>query len=82
MARSVHVRLDDASEDALRLVRSTTGGNDSDAVRTSLREAAERRRTRSALRAEVERLMADPVDRSESRAIMKELDALQPDFVD
>ena len=82
MARSLHVRLDDSAEDALGIIRSAVGGNDSDAVRTALREAADRRRTRAALRAEVERVREDAQDREEARAILEEMDALRPDFVE
>jgi Arc/MetJ-type ribon-helix-helix transcriptional regulator len=77
MARSLHVRLDDASADALEIVR---GGSlsDSEAVRTALREAAARRRTRSALRNEVDRLAADEHDREEMRLIREQLAELAP----
>jgi hypothetical protein len=43
VARSIHVRLDDASEAALDIIRAG-GLTDSEAVRTALREAAARRR--------------------------------------
>ena len=59
MARSLHVRLDDASAAALEVVRAE-GLNDSEAVRTALKEAAARRRTRSAMREEARRLAATP----------------------
>jgi Arc/MetJ-type ribon-helix-helix transcriptional regulator len=78
MARSVHVRLDDAAEAALDVVRSE-GLNDSDAIRTALRAAAARRRSRSALRDEVHRLAHDPADREEMRLIREQMAELAPD---
>ena len=77
MAKSLHVRLDDASAEALAIVRA---GNlsDSEAVRTALREAAARRRTRSAVRDEVQRLAADEHDREEMRLIREQLAELAP----
>jgi hypothetical protein len=77
MARSLHVRLDDASAAALRIVRSD-GLTDSEAVRTALQEAAARRRVRSALRDEVRRVAADEDDREEMRVIREQLAALAP----
>ncbi len=77
MARSLHVRLDDASAAALEIVR-TGGLTDSEAVRTALREAAARRRVRSAIREEVCRLAADESDREEMRIIREQLEALAP----
>jgi Arc/MetJ-type ribon-helix-helix transcriptional regulator len=78
VARSIHVRLDDASAAALDVVRSE-GLNDSDAVRTALQEAAARRRSRAALRAEVHRLARDPADREEMRLIREQMAELAPD---
>lgn len=77
MARSLHVRLDDASLAALQIVRGD-GLSDSEAVRTALREAAARRRIRSALRDEVARLAADESDREEMRVIREQLADLAP----
>jgi hypothetical protein len=51
---------------------------DSAAVRTALREAAMRRRTRSAIRDEVKRLAADQADRKEMRLIREQLAELAP----
>jgi Arc/MetJ-type ribon-helix-helix transcriptional regulator len=81
MARSLHVRLDDSSAAALRVVRGD-GESDSEAVRTALREAAARRRARSSLTAEVERLAADDGDREETRIVREQLAELAPDPVD
>jgi len=77
MARSLHVRLDDASAVALDVVRAE-GLTDSQAVRTALREAAARRRDRSALRDEVRRLADDPADREEMRVIREQMAELVP----
>jgi hypothetical protein len=77
VTRSLHVRLDDASAAALEVVRA---GNlsDSEAVRTALREAAARRRLRSAVRDEAERLAADKDDREQMRIIREQLAQLAP----
>jgi len=77
MARSLHVRLDDASAAALEVVR---GGQmtDSEAVRTALREAAARRRARSAIREEVRRLASDEADREEMQVIREQMAELAP----
>ena len=77
MARSLHVRLDDATAAALDLVRAE-GLSDSEAVRTALREAAARRRIRSALRDEVRQLAADEDDRAEMRLVMEQMAELAP----
>lgn len=77
MARSVHVRLDEASVAALEVIRAS-GMSDSDAVRTALREAAARRRARSALHEEVLRLAADAGDREEMRVIREQMAELAP----
>lgn len=81
MARSLHVRLDDASAAALEIVR---GGefSDSEAVRMALREAAARRRLRSAVRDEVRMLAADKQDREEMRIIREQLAELAPPATD
>ena len=77
MNRSLHVRLDDSSAAALDVVRAE-GLTDSEAVRTALREAAARRRSRSALREEVRRLAAHEGDRDEMRLIREQLAELAP----
>jgi hypothetical protein len=81
VARSLHVRLDDASADALEIVRAG-GLSDSEAVRTALREAAARRRVRSAIREEVRRLASDAHDRQEMRIIREQLAELAPPLAD
>jgi hypothetical protein len=77
VARSLHVRLDDISAAALEIVRAG-GLSDSEAVRTALREAAARRRVRSAIRDEVRLLAADKNDRDEMRIIREQLAYLAP----
>ena len=79
MARSLHVRLDDASEGALSILRSA-GMTDSQAVRTALQESAARRRTKSALRTEAARLAADAANLTEVRAIREQMEELAPEW--
>jgi hypothetical protein len=62
---------------ALEVVRAD-GLNDSEAVRTALRESAARRRTRSSIRDEVRRVAADAHDREEMRMIREQLAELAP----
>jgi len=81
MSRSLHVRLDDSSAAALSVI-SNGGLSDSEAVRTALREAAARRRARSSIVAEVERLAADDADRAEMRAIREQMAELAPEATD
>ncbi len=73
----MHVRLDDASAAALAIVRAE-GLSDSQAVRTALQEAAQRRSSRAALRREVELLAADTADSAEMRAIGEQMAELAP----
>jgi len=77
VARSLHVRLDDATAAALDVVR-TGDMTDSEAVRAALREAAARRRVRSAIREEVRRVAADEGDREEMRIIREQMADLAP----
>ena len=81
MSRSLHVRLDDSSVAALSVIRND-GLSDSDAVRTALREAAARRRTRSSIAAEVRRLAADEGDRDEMRIVREQMAELAPESSD
>ena len=81
MTRSLHVRLDDASVAALDVVPAD-GLNDSEAVRTALKEAADRRRSRSAVRDEARRLAADADDREEMRLVRDQTDELTPPLGD
>ena len=78
MARALHVRLDDESEQALAVLRPQAA-SDSDAVRLALRETAARRRSRTALMAEVAALAANVDDREEMAAIRAQMAELAPD---
>jgi hypothetical protein len=55
---------------------------DSEAVRMALLESAARRRARSSIAAEVERLSADKADRAEMRVIREQMAGLAPDLVE
>ncbi len=52
------------------------GHTDSEAIRLALREAAERRRRKSALRLEAEAAAADPDDLADALRVHAEMDAL------
>jgi len=69
--------LDDSSAAALDVVRAG-GLSDSEAVRAALREAAARRRMRSAIADEVRRLASDAEDREEMRSIREQMAELAP----
>lgn len=77
MARSVHVRLGDTSAAALDIVRATEM-TESEAVRVALREAAARRRIRSAIQDEVGQLAQDAADRAEMAVIREQMPELAP----
>lgn len=77
MGRSIHVRLDDASAAALRLLGSEAA-SESEAVRLALTETAERRVTRHSLRKEALRLAADSRDRAEMAAVRDLMAELAP----
>lgn len=77
MARSIDVRLNDASAAALDIIRATEM-TESDVVRTALQEAAARRRVRSAIQDEVAQLARDPADRAEMQSIREQMAALAP----
>jgi hypothetical protein len=81
MARSIHVRLDDASAAALEIVRATEM-SDSEAVRTALLEAAARRRVRSTIAREVAELAGDSEDRAEMQLIREQMAELAPTLGD
>ena len=78
-SRIVRARLDKGSERGLSLLMRE-GRNESDAVRTALTEAGQRRVQRSALAAEVSRLAADPQDTAERHAVMADMDAIAADW--
>jgi len=75
VARTVQARLDSRAEEDLAVLRNE-GHNDSEAIRVALREAAERRRRRSALLAEAQLAAADPADLAEVRRVRQEMDLL------
>jgi Arc/MetJ-type ribon-helix-helix transcriptional regulator len=75
MPRTVQARLDKHAEEDLALLRNE-GHNDSEAIRLALREAAERRRRKSALRLEAEAAASDPEDLAEARRVRAGMDAL------
>lgn len=77
VSRSIHVRLDDAAEAALAVMRGD-GINDSEAVRTALTETAGRRRSRAAIAEEVRNLAGSTEDREEMRAVREQLAELAP----
>jgi Arc/MetJ-type ribon-helix-helix transcriptional regulator len=56
------------------------GRNESEAVRAALIEAGERRARRSALAEEVARLVSDPADTAERRAVMADMAAIAADW--
>jgi Arc/MetJ-type ribon-helix-helix transcriptional regulator len=58
------------------------GLSDSEAVRTALREAAARRRARSSIAAEVQRLAADEGDLEEMRIVREQMAELAPEPAD
>jgi hypothetical protein len=75
VSRTVQARLDERAETDLALLRGEVG-NDSEAIRLALRESAERRRRRSALRAEALLAAEDPADLDEMRLVREDMDAV------
>ena len=75
MARTVQARLDERAEDDLSLLRGEVA-NDSEAIRLALRESAERRRRRSALREEAQMAAQDADDLAEARRVREYMDAV------
>jgi Arc/MetJ-type ribon-helix-helix transcriptional regulator len=73
--RTVQARLDERAEDDLALLRGEAP-NDSEAIRLALRESAERRRRRSALRAEAMHAAEDPADLAEMQRVRDDMDAI------
>ena len=72
-SRTVRARLDDESAAALRFLVSG-GMTESQAVRIALTEARAARLTDEALRAQCERLMADPAEVARMRRLADELE--------
>ena len=75
MSRTIQARLDERAERDLAVLRNE-GHNDSEAIRLALHETAERRRLRSALRAEAESVASDPADLEEARRVRSEMDSI------
>jgi len=75
MTRTVQARLDERSEQHLAVLRNE-GYSDSEAIRLALREAAERRRRKSALRLEAGAPAADADDRADALRVRAEMDAI------
>jgi hypothetical protein len=75
VTRTVQARLDADAEANLALLRRGVR-NDSEAVRLALREAAGRRRRRSALRVEAEQAALDRADLTEARRVREEIGPL------
>jgi Arc/MetJ-type ribon-helix-helix transcriptional regulator len=74
--RPISVRLDDEAAQALRALEAS-GLSRSAAIRSALIEAAERRRRRSDLAAEVAALEADEHDRGEMLATAALMESLR-----
>jgi len=66
---------DGSSEQDLAVLRNE-GHSDSEAIRLALRESAELRRRKSALRLEAEAAAADPDDLAEALRVRAEMDAI------
>jgi hypothetical protein len=79
VSRTVQARLDVRAEEDLAVLRNE-GHNDSAAIRLALREAADRRRRRGALRAEAQLAATDAADLAEARRVRAEMDALAADW--
>jgi hypothetical protein len=75
VTRTVQARLDDRAQDDLALLRGEVA-NDSEAIRLALRESAERRRRRSAVREEARLASQDPDDLAEARRVREDMDAV------
>lgn len=71
------LRLGHAGARALETLARARGVSKAEAARQAIEETAERERQRSALAAEVERLMKDPADVEESREISKMMEELR-----
>jgi predicted transcriptional regulator len=75
MGNAISVRLDDDALQALRQLEAT-GLSRSAAIRQALLDAAERRRRRDAVAAEVRALEADDDDRQEMLAVADLMESL------
>lgn len=79
--RTVQARLDEHAERDLAVLRNE-GHSDSESIRLALREAAERRRRKSALRLEAAAAASDADDLAEARRVRQEMDALAAPWPD
>lgn len=70
----MQARLDERAQDDLALLRGEVA-TDSEAIRLALRETAERRRRRSALREEARLASQDADDLAEARRVREDMDA-------
>jgi Arc/MetJ-type ribon-helix-helix transcriptional regulator len=77
----VSARLDERSKQDLAVLRNE-GYTDSEAIRLALREAANRRRRKSALRLEAEAAGADRDDLAEAHRVRAEMDAIAAPWAD
>ena len=77
----MQARLDERAEEDLELLRDE-GHSSSEAIRLALRESAERRRSRSALRLEAEEAAAEPDDLAEALRVRRDMDALAAPWPD
>jgi Arc/MetJ-type ribon-helix-helix transcriptional regulator len=75
VGRAISIRLDKDAQEALESLTSS-GRSRSDAIREAIIDTA-RRRHRRDLAAEVARLNADSVDRTEKRAVEKLMESLR-----
>jgi len=78
-SRIVRARLDEPSRLALSILMNQ-GRTESEAIRTALIEAADRRQQPEALAEEARRIAADPKDRAEVRAILADFESIEPDW--
>lgn len=78
-SRVVRARLDDAAERGLATLTSE-GRNESDAIRTALIEAGQRRLRGAELAAEVERLNTDDTDLDERFTVMADMDSVSSEW--
>jgi Arc/MetJ-type ribon-helix-helix transcriptional regulator len=76
MTQAVSVRLDEEAMHALAQLEAT-GKSRSEAIRSALVQAASRLGDKEALSAEVARLEADEVDRSEMLAVAELMESLR-----
>ena len=79
--RTVQARLDERAEQDLAVLLNE-GHSDSTAIRLALHEAAVRRRRKSELRLEAERVAADARDLAAARRVREEMDTIAAAWTD